>query len=136
VPTSIRDEHLAPLAHVAADMHENWMVSVAAVCRARTDILCAEPMFRAACEHEVVGDRPGAGAVGAAGGLAVVACARSGRRGWALACVWPRLGVAWSGRVGSWLRVMAGWRCPRRAAGRVDCLACPVPRWWRLRAGW
>jgi hypothetical protein len=60
-------------------MHDNWMVSVAAACRARMDILRAEPVFQAAYEHEVVGEQPDAGAVGL---VAALAHARSGRRGW------------------------------------------------------
>jgi hypothetical protein len=39
-------------------MHDNWMVSVAAVCRARTGILRAEPVSQAASEHEVVREQP------------------------------------------------------------------------------
>ena len=63
-------------------MHDNWMASVAAVCRARMDILRAESVFQAACEHEVVGEQPGAGAVGLVVAWAALAPPRSGRRGW------------------------------------------------------
>lgn len=58
------------------------MVSVAAVCRARTDILRAEPVFQAAYEHEVVREQPGAGAVRLLVAWAALAHARSGSRGW------------------------------------------------------
>ena len=74
-------------------MHDNWMVSVAAVCRARTDILCAEPVFQAAGEHEVAGG-PGAGAVGLLVAWAALAHARSGRRGWR-AGRWRVSGLGW-----------------------------------------
>ena len=48
---------------ITAVMHDNWMVSVAAVCRARMDILRAELVFQAACEHKaVMREQPGAGA--------------------------------------------------------------------------
>jgi hypothetical protein len=47
----------------AADMHNNLVVSMAALCCARMDILRAEPVLQAAYEHGVVRERPGPGAV-------------------------------------------------------------------------
>jgi hypothetical protein len=65
-------------------MHDNWMVSVAAVCRARTDILRAEPVFQSACEHKaVVREQPGAGAVGPLVAWAALGMlAAAGAAGW------------------------------------------------------
>jgi hypothetical protein len=47
-PVTESNMSLRAFAQVAADMHDNWMVSVAAVCRARADILRAEPVFQPA----------------------------------------------------------------------------------------